>query len=159
MEASCSRWALSEYIPQYYGQFWRVPPRIIPYGKYRSWRDATLALGRRRSLPIRPYLHARITRITSVEQLPQIKDNLVAFGPIWFQLDSIFSPPFFLFSHLFLFSSSLSLSTFATLGSQLSIITQHDMCSVPHVGPSVHNNTNNNNNNNTNNTNNNTSSR
>ena len=28
--------------------------------------------GRRRSLPIRPYLHARITRITSVEQLPQI---------------------------------------------------------------------------------------
>ena len=28
--------------------------------------------GRRRSLPFRPYLHARITRITSVEQLPQI---------------------------------------------------------------------------------------
>ena len=32
--------------------------------------------GRRRSLPIRPYLHARITRITSVEQLPQIKGLL-----------------------------------------------------------------------------------
>ena len=32
-----------------------------------TWRA-----GRRRSLPIRPYLHARITRITSVEQLPQI---------------------------------------------------------------------------------------
>ena len=30
-----------------------------------------MALGARRSLPIRPYLHARITRITSVEQLPQ----------------------------------------------------------------------------------------
>ena len=28
--------------------------------------------GARRGLPIRPYLHARITRITSVEQLPQI---------------------------------------------------------------------------------------
>ena len=31
------------------------------------WRNR-----RRRSLPIRPYLHARITRITSVEQLPHI---------------------------------------------------------------------------------------
>ena len=32
----------------------------------------TWANRRRRGLPIRPYLHARITRITSVEQLPQI---------------------------------------------------------------------------------------
>ena len=40
---------------------------------YRSRRHTRWALGRRRSLPIRPYLHARITRITSVEQLPQMK--------------------------------------------------------------------------------------
>ena len=39
---------------------------------YRSRRGATLASGARRGLPIRPYLHARITRITAVEQLPQI---------------------------------------------------------------------------------------
>ena len=38
----------------------------------RSRRQRRWRAGRRRSLPIRPYLHARITRITSVEQLPQI---------------------------------------------------------------------------------------
>ena len=38
----------------------------------RSHRHPRWAIRRRRSLPIRPYLHARITRITSVEQLPQI---------------------------------------------------------------------------------------
>ena len=40
---------------------------------YRSHRHRNLARPARRSLPIRPYLHARITRITSVEQLPQIR--------------------------------------------------------------------------------------
>ena len=35
--------------------------------RHPRWRNRA-----RRSLPIRPYLHARITRITSVEQLPQI---------------------------------------------------------------------------------------
>ena len=39
------------------------------YSRSRSQRDS--ARVRRRGLPIRPYLHARITRITSVEQLPQ----------------------------------------------------------------------------------------
>ena len=59
------------------------PPAHNPY----CWRTdlddtATLRPGRRRSLPIRPYLHARITRITSVEQLPQIiqPDKMVGEG-------------------------------------------------------------------------------
>ena len=38
---------------------------------YRSRRHPAQPPGARRSLPIRTYLHARITRITSVEQLPQ----------------------------------------------------------------------------------------
>ena len=49
------------------------PPAHNPY----CWRTdlgdtGVWPPGARRSLPIRPYLHARITRITSVEQLPQI---------------------------------------------------------------------------------------
>ena len=48
------------------------PPAHNPY----CWRTDLVntgiqALGRRRSLPIRPYLHARIPRITVTEQLPQ----------------------------------------------------------------------------------------
>ena len=39
---------------------------------YRSRRHPRWANRARRGLPIRPYLHARITRITSVEQLPQV---------------------------------------------------------------------------------------
>ena len=38
---------------------------------YRSRRHRDVAPGRRRGLPIRPYLHARIPRITAAEQLPQ----------------------------------------------------------------------------------------
>ena len=49
------------------------PPAHNPYCWRTDLTDTGIqARGRRRSLPIRPYLHARITRITSVEQLPQI---------------------------------------------------------------------------------------
>ena len=49
------------------------PPAHNPY----CWRTDLADTGirrnrRRRSLPIRPYLHTRIPRITVVEQLPQI---------------------------------------------------------------------------------------
>ena len=48
------------------------PPAHNPYCWRTDLGDTGIqASGRRRSLPIRPYLHARITRITSVEQLPQ----------------------------------------------------------------------------------------
>ena len=48
------------------------PPAHNPYCWRTDLGDTdTWAKGRQRSLPIRPYLHARITRITSVEQLPQ----------------------------------------------------------------------------------------
>ena len=52
---------------------------------YRSRRHTRWAKGRRRSLLIRPYLHARITRITSVEQLPQIISGVfrVFLGCVW----------------------------------------------------------------------------
>ena len=42
----------------------------------RSRRQRPLASGRRRGLPFRPYLHARISRITVVEQLPQINNTI-----------------------------------------------------------------------------------
>ena len=42
------------------------------YSKPRSRRGPRWEDRRRRGLPIRPYLHARIPRITVVEQLPQI---------------------------------------------------------------------------------------
>ena len=54
------------------------PPAHNCYFKPRI--SATLRVGRprrRRGLPIRPYLHARITRITVVEQLPQINTAII----------------------------------------------------------------------------------
>ena len=49
------------------------PPAHNPYCWRTDLGDTEIwANRRRRGLPIRPYLHARITRITSVEQLPQI---------------------------------------------------------------------------------------
>ena len=51
---------------------------------YRSHRHRGLAKGARRSLPIRPYLHARITRITSVEQLPQTISSFTRVPPTIF---------------------------------------------------------------------------
>ena len=43
---------------------------ILLYSRSRRQRNS--ASGRRRGLPFRPYLHARISRITVVEQLPQM---------------------------------------------------------------------------------------
>ena len=52
------------------------PPRANRLTKdSRSRRHRGLAPGARRELPFRPYLHARIPRITVVEQLPQINDD------------------------------------------------------------------------------------
>ena len=45
-------------------QSYMIRPDLVHTGRWANRR--------RRGLPIRPYLHARITRITSVEQLPQI---------------------------------------------------------------------------------------
>ena len=54
------------------GQFWRAPARKIVTEKPGYLPHRNLALPARRELPFRPYLHARIPRITVVEQLPQI---------------------------------------------------------------------------------------
>ena len=52
------------------------PPAHNPYCWRTDLGDTEIqAKGARRSLPIRPYLHARITRITSVEQLPQTRHD------------------------------------------------------------------------------------
>ena len=49
------------------------PRGQIPYLSYPDLGGCgILRIGRRRGLPFRPYLHARISRITVVEQLPQI---------------------------------------------------------------------------------------
>ena len=46
------------------------------YSKPRSRRGPRWEDRRRRGLPIRPYLHARMPRITAVEQLPQMSQKL-----------------------------------------------------------------------------------
>ena len=48
---------------------------ILLYSRSRS--HIRCPVWRRRGLPFRPYLHARISRITVVEQLPQIISPLV----------------------------------------------------------------------------------
>ena len=69
--------SLWDPTPRWQEQFWRVPADRTPILNQGSRRHRALAPGARRSLPIRPYLHARITRITSVEQLPQIMNIVI----------------------------------------------------------------------------------
>ena len=67
-----SRFLFGTLLPAGRSNF-RGSPRTQPLLLYsRSRRQRRWANRRRRGVPIRPYLHARITRITSVEQLPQI---------------------------------------------------------------------------------------
>ena len=52
------------------------PRGQIPYLSYPDLTDTIRWPGlARRGLPFRPYLHARISRITVVEQLPQTNTN------------------------------------------------------------------------------------
>ena len=65
--------AFSEYISVEQVQFWRVPAER--HHQEQTPISSAPSVGRvrrRRDFPFRPYFHARIPRITVVEQLPQI---------------------------------------------------------------------------------------
>ena len=85
------RGAFSESSSLWKRQFWKVPADKRPERNSRSRTHRSSATPALHGLRIRPYLHACISRITVVEQLPQIEILLLIIIMLFISLLSMYS--------------------------------------------------------------------